>query len=1297
MTKSKLKAKRRAFAMVLSMSMAMPMTIPGVPAMAAEDEIADAYASEGYELVWNDEFDGDTLNTDDWNVELHDPGWVNSELQRYTSLEEGNIEVKDGVLKIYPKAEEKQKAEGEVDVLNGAGFDGSWTGAVPSEGKATVNISSIGANPWDVQLMKGDLPLIEGHNYRISFKASAAEERDVRVGVVETVNYQGFSAEFSVGPTETEYSYEFPMGVCDPDKGAIQFNLGNLGDGFNSVATTVVFSDIKLIDLSESGSSAELFTGNTFDDSWGGSANSQVVDGKALLTYSSLGVNPWDVQYQKAGLALIEGHEYQISVKAKAGEARDMRIAVVETNNYQGKSWDVDLTTDETEYTFTFTMGVCAENKGAVQFSLGDLGNNKSVITPVELSEVSLIDLTVAAEEGSDEPNVMTDYNYTSGRVNTQNKHDFVYGRFEASIRVPKGMGYLPAFWLMATDEDDYGAWPLCGEIDIMEVMGQDITKSYHTIHYGAPEHAEDQGTLVLDEAVSSFYDDYHTFVLDWEPGSLVWYVDGVQVHEAHDWATGKDEESTLTYPAPFDHDMYVILNLAVGGSWVGYPDLEAVEDMANQSMDIDYVRVYRKDASYYQNLEATCEKPEAEPFREPDASGNYVRNGNFAEDLKPMDSKGDNFELHLESDAEGSTYSISNGELTITPDSVGEKLYSVQLKQNNIPMIRGWEYEVTYDAWADVEAGETRQITCDVKGPDRNWCLYLDEQQVQLTNQKTSYSHKFSIDTANDGNGVLEFNLGAQGTSAPVHISNVTLKHIAGEEITDPDKTVRPDGNYVYNGTFDQGENRLGNWEVFSMLDDVDVSVTNDLIEDGRKRELQVKVVVPQGATELEPVIVYQSDIAPLVKGTYDFSFDAYKVGGDEGDNEGMKALVSNDKKYKPELTDEKQTYDYKIQLDSSLDRENSYVEFIFYRPGTYYLDNVKLVESAMIKNGSFDSGKAGYDFGVYNDGKASYSIADEVDGHDTVLDVDIENIGTADWHVQFKQPGITLEKDKYYKLTFDVKSTVDRIVSVCMQEDGGQWRIYSDEAKKIYNATSTWQTFSEIFQMTNDTDTNVLFSVALGDLGEAVDAHHVYFDNISLIEVDENGDPLASSAISPIDTTGEDYDVLAHGSWKHNSKGWWYDLGNGNYVANNWAYIGGEYYYFDANGYMEADCYRDNCYLTKSGAWDRQAPVIGWKKNSKGWWYGIVGDFFVQNTWRKIDGKWYFFKYDGYMAQNEYVNGYWLNKDGSWTYPYKASWHKSGSKWWYGDTKGWYAKNASYVIDGVKYTFDAQGYMVK
>ena len=241
--------------------------------------------------------------------------------------------------------------------------------------------------------------------------------------------------------------------------------------------------------------------------------------------------------------------------------------------------------------------------------------------------------------EDADGGEVSLDGEITSGRISTQGKHDFKYGRFETRARVPKGQGYLPAFWLMATNESFYGQWPKCGEVDIMEVMGQDTSRSYHTVHYGYDQgsgHKQNQGTYTLDSASLDYSDDFHIFTLDWDPGKMTWYVDGQEVYTTNDWYTGSSDDDQLTYPAPFDQDFYLILNLAVGGSWVGYHTDEVKEAMNDAAFDIDYVRVYQKSQEEYERLENEAVSPQKDPdrFRKADESGNYVINSNFTNDI---------------------------------------------------------------------------------------------------------------------------------------------------------------------------------------------------------------------------------------------------------------------------------------------------------------------------------------------------------------------------------------------------------------------------------------------------------------------------------------------------------------------------------------------------------------------------------------------------------------------------------------------------------------------------------------
>lgn len=123
---------------------------------------------------------------------------------------------------------------------------------------------------------------------------------------------------------------------------------------------------------------------------------------------------------------------------------------------------------------------------------------------------------------------------------------------------------------MMPTDESFYGQWPKCGEIDIMEVMGQSTDTLHGTLHFGEP-HSQKQGTYKLKNG--DFANEFHVFACEWEPGEMRFYVDNELYFTEHEWFTKRNGFDEVAYPAPFDRPFYMILNVAVGGSWVGYPD----------------------------------------------------------------------------------------------------------------------------------------------------------------------------------------------------------------------------------------------------------------------------------------------------------------------------------------------------------------------------------------------------------------------------------------------------------------------------------------------------------------------------------------------------------------------------------------------------------------------------------------------------------------------------------------------------------------------------------------------------
>lgn len=116
---------------------------------------------------------------------------------------------------------------------------------------------------------------------------------------------------------------------------------------------------------------------------------------------------------------------------------------------------------------------------------------------------------------------------------------------------------------------------------------------------------------------------------------------------------------------------------------------------------------------------------------------------------------------------------------------------------------------------------------------------------------------------------------------------------------------------------------------------------------------------------------------------------------------------------------------------------------------------------------------------------------------------------------------------------------------------------------------------------------------------------------------------------------------------SWKSNEKGWWVEDSSGWYPVSKWQKIDGLWYYFKADGYMASNEWYDGCWLSGDGAWT-YAATGSWKSDSKGWWFTDTSGWYPKNAWQKINGNWYAFGPDGYMYTNIYVDGYWVGSDG-------------------------------------------------
>lgn len=173
--------------------------------------------------------------------------------------------------------------------------------------------------------------------------------------------------------------------------------------------------------------------------------------------------------------------------------------------------------------------------------------------------------------------------NFTSARVVTKGKGDFLYGRIEVRAKLPGGKGTWPAIWMLPTD-NTYGTWPASGEIDIMEHVGYDPGRVHCTVHTTDFNH--NKGTqrganMIVADAMTAFHD----YRVDWTPYAIRGYIDGEKYFEFTNLNQGPSSW-------PFDQKFHLLLNIAVGGNWGG---AQGVENSAFPvKMEVDYVRVYK-------------------------------------------------------------------------------------------------------------------------------------------------------------------------------------------------------------------------------------------------------------------------------------------------------------------------------------------------------------------------------------------------------------------------------------------------------------------------------------------------------------------------------------------------------------------------------------------------------------------------------------------------------------------------------------------------------------------------------
>lgn len=170
---------------------------------------------------------------------------------------------------------------------------------------------------------------------------------------------------------------------------------------------------------------------------------------------------------------------------------------------------------------------------------------------------------------------------------------------------------------------------------------------------------------------------------------------------------------------------------------------------------------------------------------------------------------------------------------------------------------------------------------------------------------------------------------------------------------------------------------------------------------------------------------------------------------------------------------------------------------------------------------------------------------------------------------------------------------------------------------------------------------------------------------------------------------------EITSGNGFVETDEGTMYIKDDGTPAKAEWINVDGTYYYINSNGYTASNEWVNGYWINEDGSWTYEGK-LEWKQNSTGWWVEDSKGWYPVNSWQKIDGVWYYFNASGYMASNEYYNGYWFNADGSWDPQYFLTWKSNSTGWWVEDKSGWWPSSQWLKIDGCWYYFDASGYMV-
>jgi beta-glucanase (GH16 family) len=748
-------------------------------------------------------------------------------------------------------------------------------------------------------------------------------------------------------------------------------------------------------------------------------------------------------------------------------------------------------------------------------------------------------------------------FQYTSARIKTKGKFSQTYGKYEIRAKAPVGKGFWPAIWMLPEDYV-YGAWAASGEIDIMEGWGSKPDTIAGTLHYGQ-QWPGNTYTGKEYKFGSSTIEQFHTYAIEWEPGEIRWYVDGQLYNTQNDWySRSADQPANNTYPAPFDQNFHLLMNLAVGGNFDGNP---TADTLFPSKMEIDYVRVYELTGRSYrdpipptlakENYQAGSNLPQA-----PD--NDLVYNKSFTQNVDGDTGMGipDTAHWSLFQEPGGSAATVAIDPLSgvryakVNITNGGSNPYSIQ-PQAIVSLAKGRYYKLSFDAKTDTSRNINVKLT---GGQSRGYAAYSQALQADLTSGFKSYEMSFQMKQDSDIAARIEFNMGTN--THPVWFGNVKLVEI-DSILFDHDAAKEPygaDGNHIYNGTFDQGElNRLSYWHLFTSGGAAATATVS-------ASERKLNLAITNGGSAAYQVQLVQKGIN-LINGqqyqlTFSGSSDAARVIAVQLLSKDGTEVYAEHNVY---LTGDEGGQSFSFTMNSATTEEAQFAILAGGASGGLNLDNFKLVRTSIyldpnvvkfpLINGQFDGDLAAWQNVGLDGGSVTASV------YSSSAKLAIGEVGPNPWSIMLFQDTLNVSNGVRYLVEFDAYSTTNRKMEVILENAS-----YNRSFDQTVDLTATKKRYQ--FEFTKAGNETVALKFLLGKIAgdNVLGAHNVFIDNVVI-------EPKGAIALS---------NHLTNGTFDNDTSGW-----------TNFFYDGA-----GVTGTVSADSGRIKASLSGSGgeAWNAQ-----------------------------------------------------------------------------------------------------------